>query len=139
MGNAFLQIGGTSFNANYYGKLGGETGSASSFVNLGEPNVIRDQVWAMAAAGHNCRPVTKQRCSPVKKEVCKQVRHFHLPTCTFTCTCTCRLQVPRQVTMPVCIPAPVSRARQECRTAPRMQCEVLQMDVREQVTTTPHI
>jgi len=113
VGTAFLQIGSTSFNSNYYGQIPG----------IGQKNVVttpstnyKQQSKALestykphhtttkAPVVKKCYTSPQKKCNPVTKKECKQV--------------------PRTVSKNVCIPVKIAKPRQECVMSPRQECDV---------------
>ena len=109
VGNAFLQIGGSSFKSDYFGKIPGsdlKSGLTSYHQTAKVPALTTP-----APAKHNSRkcPVKPQKkCTTTPKKECKQV--------------------PMTVTEDVCVPVSVSKPRQNCEMVPREECQIMEME-----------
>ena len=109
VGNAFLQIGGSSLKSDYFGKIPGsdlKSGLTSYHQTAKVPALTTP-----APAKHNSRkcPVKPQKkCTTTPKKECKQV----LMT----------------VTEDVCVPVSVSKPRQNCKMVPREECQIMEME-----------
>ena len=109
VGNAFLQIGGSSFKSDYFGKIPGsdlKSGSTSYHQTDKLPALTTP-----APAKHNSRKCSvkpQKKCTTTPKKECKQV--------------------PMTVTEDVCVPVSVSKPRQNCKMVPREECQIMEME-----------
>ena len=111
VGNAFLQIGDSSFKSDYFGQIKGNNvkpGLSSYHATGASQGPALTTASPTKPSSRKCYVKPQKKCKTTPSEDCKQV--------------------PRTVTEEVCVPVTVSKPRQDCREVPREECDIMEMD-----------